>query len=340
MLLYVLTGVLLVVFIVSFRDDKRKISNAFLFLASVGFLFLSVVQFAYDNHFNDIHQLLLLCLFVLFPLFLVIFAVYMIINGFVILKKESKTLANSLSLFFGAGILAYFFITVFYVQYTNFLHQQNRPVGSFLIYGYTLITFFFLIFMVIFFSFLAYSILYLTLPKKKDYDFIIIHGSGLINGETVSPLLASRINKAIDAYKVAAKEDVKFIASGGRGSDEKISEAKAICDYLIEKGISEEKILLEEASTTTYENLQYSKEIAGREKENPKYLFVSNNYHVFRATLYAKRLHMMGEGVGAKTAGYYIPSAFLREYIAIIYKIRWILLLFFLLFLLFLYMTR
>lgn len=102
----------------------------------------------------------------------------------------------------------------------------------------------------------------------------------------------------------------------------RISEARAIANYLITRGIPEERIILEDQSTTTYENLKYSQEMTRYLKESPKYLFVSNNYHIFRATLYAKRLHMNGEGVGAKTAGYYIPSAFLREYIAIINKLK------------------
>lgn len=51
-----------------------------------------------------------------------------------------------------------------------------------------------------------------------------------------------------------------------------------------------------------------------------------NNYHIFRATIYVGRLKMRGYGVGAKTAGYYIPSVFIRKYIAIIFKLRKIIL--------------
>lgn len=91
---------------------------------------------------------------------------------------------------------------------------------------------------------------------------------------------------------------------------------------MLERGISKEHILLEDQSTSTYENLKFSKKLAETIKEHPKYLFISNNYHVFRATIYAKRLKMNGSGVGAKTAGYYIPNAFVREYIAILSKLK------------------
>lgn len=339
MLLYILTIIATLAFAISFKDDKRKLSNAFLFLISLGLIFLSLIQFVYDNNLFGLHQILLVFLYGVVPFCLFIFAIFMIINGIVTLKKERKSLSNGLSILFGLGILFYFLATIIYLR-QDFLTRDNRISFYFISYGYLVLAFLFIVFIFIFFSFLAYSILYLTLPKNKDYDYIIIHGSGLIDGYKVTPLLASRIDKAIEAYKLATKEDVKFIASGGKGNDEKISEAKAISDYLIAEGIEKENIILEEKSTTTYENLKYSKEIAKKEKENPKYLFVSNNYHVFRATLYAKRLGMNGEGVGAKTAGYYIPSAFLREYVAILNKIKKLIILLLIIFVVFLYITR
>ena len=92
-----------------------------------------------------------------------------------------------------------------------------------------------------------YSILYLFIPKKKSYDFIIIHGAGLLDGERVTPLLKRRIDKAIEAFRASPNPNVKLIASGGQGGDEKISEAQAICNYILEEtDVSMESILLEE----------------------------------------------------------------------------------------------
>lgn len=340
MFVYILTGVLVLTFLISFKNDKRKLINAFLFLASLGLIFISFAKFVYDHNLEIIHQSLMGFLYGVLPLGLFLFAIFMIANGFVVFKKEGKSLANSLSFFFGLAILFYFAVTVLYVSFNFQQYNSERFFDNFVLYGYLTLSFYTAVFLFIFFAFLAYSVLYLTLPKNKDYDYIIIHGSGLIDGHIVPPLLASRIEKAIEAYKAATKEDVKLIASGGQGSDEKISEARAIADYLIDKGIPEERILLEDKSTTTYENLKFSQDITRDLKEHPKFLFVSNNYHVFRATLYAKRLHMNGEGVGAKTAGYYIPSAFLREYIAILNKIKWLLIAISILFLLLIYISR
>ncbi|WP_406715568.1 hypothetical protein QEU96_05925 [Trueperella pyogenes] len=58
--------------------------------------------------------------------------------------------------------------------------------------------------------------------------------------------------------------------------------------------------------------------------ENPRFLFVTNNYHVLRTSFYARKLGLLGEGLGAKTARYYIPTAFMREYVAILVKLKWI----------------
>ncbi|WP_456153312.1 YdcF family protein [Mogibacterium sp.] len=73
-------------------------------------------------------------------------------------------------------------------------------------------------------AFLLYSFIYIAAPKKKIYDFIIIHGAGLRDGEYVTPLLKQRIDKAIDAYINSRNPDIKIIASGGQGPDEKLSD--------------------------------------------------------------------------------------------------------------------
>ena len=195
----------------------------------------------------------------------------------------------------------------------------------FLIYSY-------LIFGFAFAGFLLYSILYLFIPKKKHYDFIIIHGAGLLNGEKVTPLLKNRIDKAVEAYRQSSNPNVKLIASGGRGGDEKISEAQAICNYLMEEtDVPREAILLEEDSTTTYENLLFSKEIGEKLVANPRFLFVTNDYHVFRTSTYARQLRMKGDGLACRTAGYYIPSAFIREYVALCVKMKWLFVAFYIL---------
>ena len=89
--------------------------------------------------------------------------------------------------------------------------------------------------------------------------------------------------------------------------------------YAKEKGIPESDILIEERSTTTLENMQFSKEIMDTSQPVPyRVIFTSNNYHIFRAGIYARQAGLKADGLGAKTALYYLPNAFLREYIAIV----------------------
>ena len=171
---------------------------------------------------------------------------------------------------------------------------------------------------------MLYSILYLFIPKKKHYDFIIIHGAGLLGGEKVTPLLKRRIDKAVEAYHKSKNPHIKVIASGGQGTDEKISEAQAIANYLVtETDVPQDVIILEYQSRTTYENLLYSKKLGEKLVASPQFLFVTNDYHVFRTSTYAKKIGLRGDGLGCSTASYYLPSAFIREYVALCVKMKW-----------------
>lgn len=92
-----------------------------------------------------------------------------------------------------------------------------------------------------------------------------------------------------------------------------------LANYLFSKGIARNQVILEKKSTNTYENLKFSKEILD-EIENHGYykcIFVTNNYHVLRTAFYARKLNLHAKGVGCHTAGYYLPSAFIREYLAV-----------------------
>ena len=87
-----------------------------------------------------------------------------------------------------------------------------------------------------------------------DCDFIIVHGAGLLKSGDVTPLLAGRLDKGIDVFHKSG-DRARIIVSGGQGADEVVSEAFAMKKYLLEKGIPEHCILMEDRSTTTYENM-------------------------------------------------------------------------------------
>lgn len=145
-------------------------------------------------------------------------------------------------------------------------------------------------------------------------------GSGLIR-DKVPPLLASRIHKAIDFYWKQANvaHPPTIIFSGGQGPDENLSEAEAMQTYAIEKGIPPEHTLKKDRSVNTYQNMLFSKQMMDSLK-NGKYnsIFTTNNFHLLRASLFAKKSGLTSQGIGSKTALYYWPNAMIREYIAIL----------------------
>ena len=280
------------------------------------FLYLSIANVFFSFGYENAH-LVVIAGFLLIPIIIIFSGIFLIINGFILLKKEGFSKANLLSPIMGIVILLFFvfmWIRAGFVT-TDYNHWINIPV-VFIIYTYIIFGFAFV-------GFMMYSCVYLWLPKKQHYDFIIIHGAGLLDGERVTPLLKRRIDKAVQAFQQSKNPHIRLIASGGQGSDEKISEAQAMYNYLVEHtDVPKEAIILEEKSTTTYENLLFSKEIGEQLIENPRFLFVTNDYHVFRTSTYARQIGMQGDGLGCSTASYYIPSAFIREYVAMCVKMK------------------
>ena len=135
--------------------------------------------------------------------------------------------------------------------------------------------------------FMIYSLFLQIIPHKKDFDYLIIHGAGLLDGRRVSKLLADRLDKAILVYRKDPTPPI-LIPSGGKGSDEAISEAEAMAEYLIAKGIPEDKIIKEDQSATTFENLKNSKAIIDSMAGSRYTALVTSNYHVYRALRYCR----------------------------------------------------
>ncbi|MGD7705117.1 YdcF family protein [Microlunatus sp. Y2014] len=105
---------------------------------------------------------------------------------------------------------------------------------------------------------------------------------------------------------------------GGQGSDEPVAEAVAMAEYLREQGVPDDRILVEDRATNTEENLRYSRALLDSAGHDEEMLVVTSNYHVMRAAFLARELGLPAQAVGAPTAAYYLPSAFLREFVAVL----------------------
>lgn len=302
-------------FFFSYRRQKARTLNGFLFN-----LFI-VVYGAYLIYATMTTRDLLIAGLFFFAFVVVILAatlgiigliIFLYWNAFIVMKRESRSIANLLTLLLAIALTIYVVITFFVTQ--NSAWYIALPV--------TLLTLTLGYLFLVFVNFLTISILYQFNQPRKRQDFIIVLGAGLINGERVTPLLARRIDKAILFYreqKIKTGHPLKFIMSGGQGPDEKVSEAVAMQQYALEQGIPHEDILLEANSTTTYENMMFSKSIIDAQGlKQAKVIFASNNYHIFRAAIFAKEANLDADGIGAKTAFYYLPNAFLREFAAML----------------------
>ena len=160
---------------------------------------------------------------------------------------------------------------------------------------------------------------------EQDKDFIIILGCGFRKDGTLPPLLRGRVDRAIAFWKKQREENGRtaiLIPSGGQGKDEVMPEAEAMKRYLLEQGIPEEYIRIENQSTTTLENMAFSRKIMEEMQPHGKVAFATTNYHVFRSGLWAAEAGVRAEGLGSKTKWWFWPNAFMRETIGLLQK-RW-----------------
>jgi len=121
--------------------------------------------------------------------------------------------------------------------------------------------------------------------------------------------------------KKTGKEAV-FIASGGQGPDEVVSEAEAMRRYLTAQGVPAERILMEDRSTDTFENMRFSKAMIDGLDPDARVAFSTTNYHVFRSGLVARRNKLKAVGMGAKTKWYFWPNASVREFVGLLTEHR------------------
>ena len=301
-------------FIYSFSKDRSRYRNCYLLFLAL----LSMIPFVISISGEYVIQVLLVA-FLTVMTALLITPFSLIHNGIVMIKKEGRCAAHLLSLGLGVAVLVGEVLLAFNVIYYSsrygleateaYTHSITFLMTSIIIITVVYGSMAFLIFML-------YSLFLMVIPRRKDFDYVIIHGAGLLDGDRISKLLQERLDKAIDVYR-KDPSPTKLIPSGGQGGDETISEAEAMKRYLLSQGIPEEDIILEDQSVTTLENLKFSKSII-ESREGRKYTaLVTSNYHVYRALRYCRKVGLKCKGIGSRVALYFWPSALIREFIAV-----------------------
>lgn len=146
-------------------------------------------------------------------------------------------------------------------------------------------------------------------------DYVLVLGAGL-KGDKVSNRLKARLDVAFNY--LSKYENVKIIVSGGQGEDELISEARAMGQYLMDQGLNESRLLYENKSTSTVENIAYTLElIEGMNLDKPpKCLLVTSDYHMYRAKRICKDKGFDVVTLASKTPALIRINYQLREYLA------------------------
>ena len=153
-------------------------------------------------------------------------------------------------------------------------------------------------------------------------DYLIVLGAG-VNGSAPSLSMVNRLEAALDYLE--AYPDAVAIVSGGQGAGEDVTEASAMHDWLVAHGMPESRIVQEDQSTSTRENLENSFAIIRSRGGDPAdgVAVVSSEYHLYRAKQMARALGAKPLGVAAETtlptmrANYFIREAFAAAYMQV-----------------------
>ena len=144
-------------------------------------------------------------------------------------------------------------------------------------------------------------------------DYVIVLGAQWKDGYP-SYVLQQRLDAAVIYLK--ENPDTIVIVSGGQGSNEPISEAEGMAGYLQDAGIESDRIVLEDQSTSTSENLEFSAKYLDREGD--RVVIVTSNFHVYRAVKIAqKKGYVRAEGLAAESHIAMLPNNLLREFLGV-----------------------
>lgn len=153
-----------------------------------------------------------------------------------------------------------------------------------------------------------------SVQAKGGADYVIVLGAQW-KSSGPSYVLRKRLDKAVEYLQT--NPDTQVIVSGGQGPNEPIAEADGMYEYLVEAGISRERIRKEDRSSSTFENLAFSSKLLDKRQDHV--VLVTNNFHVFRALGLAKKQgYAQVEGLAAASYPAMLPNNLLREFLGVI----------------------
>ena len=250
--------------------------------------------------------------------FIVLFSIFLIASNLVLIRREGGGFRNVLGILFSVAFLAGWTILWRVTYYFSGSETEvmifecvTNVLAILVLYAECMLI-----------GTIFANVVTVRYRPEYDKDYIIILGCGMRKDGTPRPLLAGRIDRAMTFSREqydATGRTARFVVSGGKGSDEPISEAQCMKNYLISNGVPEEQIILEDKSTNTLENMKFSKEkIIAFGDASAKVAFSTSGYHVFRSGIAANRNKLKAVGIAAPTKWYFWPNAAVREFIGLL----------------------
>ena len=144
------------------------------------------------------------------------------------------------------------------------------------------------------------------IPPAENYDAIVVLGAQVKPDGSLSLQLQWRLDAALEAWQ---QEKSLIVACGAQGGNEPEPEAHAMRDYLMENGVPQESILMDDTSVNTRQNIRNAAELL-KEYDAQRVLIVTSDYHLPRAMALAQDEGLDATGIGAKT----LPQYWLKNY--------------------------
>lgn len=217
---------------------------------------------------------------------------------YLILCLYSKKYNSTFTLFWPAAAAAHLFM--------GMLPPQGAAIKC--------LTVVYLVFLAVFVA-VEFQIFKAMTKKAGDHIPCLIILGAQVRGTKITNSLMRRLDAALTYLN--ENPETRAIVSGGQGKGEEISEARAMADYLIAEGIEKNRILLEEASTSTIENLWFSSGLL--DDMDTSVAVVTNNFHLYRALEIGKKVGYKSlQGIAASSAPVFQLNYLVREFFAII----------------------
>ena len=168
--------------------------------------------------------------------------------------------------------------------------------------------------------------LYRSAKRRDEYDLraVLVLGAGIKEDGTPTRLLARRIDKALE-FAATMPDESPVVMCGGQGADEPVTEASSMAEYAVHQGFSRERILLEEHSTSTDENLSKARKmlldsdvLSSDRAAGHGVAVVTSDYHVPRAADAMRHTGLRGIAIAANGHPAYRQSARIREVAALL----------------------